>query len=202
MTLDAGGNACTVSYSCMSVTRQDMATSNISCSSLSVDLDKSGDASDMTIMLTVYETDYDTYTPGTYIINVEGAIDGTSVTSTTTWTFTLSDPCDPPNSLIVDTHHSVASTHNYIITDAMKSIDLPQFIISPSFCKFDRTVGIMTDTYNTVTETSSQLEVYYDTDLNPVGNDLSVTVTAKSKSDYQINDSNAITTTETFTISF
>ena len=60
----------------------------------------------------------------------------------------------------------------------------------------------MTDTYSTVTELSSQLEVFYTTDLSPVGNDLLVTVTAKSKSDYQINDSNAKTATKTFTISF
>ena len=70
MTLDAGGATCTVTYTCVSVTRQDMATSDISCSSLTVDLDKSGDASDMTIKLPVSELDYGTYTPGTYIINV------------------------------------------------------------------------------------------------------------------------------------
>ena len=103
MTLVTAGGVCTVTYTCASVTRLDMAISSISCSSLTVDLDKSGDASDGTIKLTVSELNYGTYTPGTYIINVSGTIDGTSVTSTTSWSFTLSDPCDPPSSLVFDT---------------------------------------------------------------------------------------------------
>jgi hypothetical protein len=100
-------NCCTVEYTCESISWTGTGTSSVSCSDFtsSITFDDDG-----YIRLETPPSLYtgSTYVPGTYTVTFKGNIPeadaevpGTT-SKTTTFTFELVDPCDPPTSLEVE----------------------------------------------------------------------------------------------------
>ena len=88
---------CQVTYACTSVARVDSSTSTIDCDDLTFDT---------TTGSFTFSADSDDYKsgdfiPGTYTVTITGTAVGSSPLKddTTTMSFTLVDPCDPPTSI-------------------------------------------------------------------------------------------------------
>ena len=88
---------CSVTYACTNVARQGSANSSVGCNDLTFD--------EATGSFT-FSADSDNYKsgnfiPGTYTVTITGTAVGSSPPKddTTTMSFTLVDPCDPPTSV-------------------------------------------------------------------------------------------------------
>ena len=88
---------CEVTYACTGVARQGELTSSVSCNDLTFD------ATTGSFTITTDSSDYESgeFTPGTYTVTISGTANGSSPSEsdTTTMSFTLVDPCDPPISV-------------------------------------------------------------------------------------------------------
>ena len=94
---------CPVTYTCTNVVEGDGGTiSSVECDDFSFDGVFDGDATDGVLTFTASENDYITgnYRPGIYEVTITGTADGSNplVSTTTTFTIELLDPCDPPES--------------------------------------------------------------------------------------------------------
>ena len=223
-TMDIAPNCCTLTYSCVDIAESGEDSSSISCSdfltgaSYATNLD-GGDniISDGVLrLLTPAETYGAPYRPGTYTMTIKGQVnEAAEVTSnddprlitskTTTFTFTLQDPCDPPDSLTLTTPTMVAS--DYYITDGPATATAPVFTIGPDFCPFD-VVPVIGDVSNGVSvdpitpNGDGSFTIDYSADLSIVDATQSVTITATSKSEYPYNTDSALTATDGFTITY
>ena len=129
---------CTISYSCLSVVRQDSADSNIACSDLIVAGELFGETGDVNTLS--YSIDSATYqlgqiAPGTYVVTVVGGADNSASSQSreSTYTFTLVDPCDPPTSVTA----VVLTDQVYTITENNATpYTHPVFTIDPISCPF------------------------------------------------------------------
>ena len=133
---------CTLEYECESVTWDGVGDSPISCDNFTSDFDFSqGDASDGTMNLTVDSSLYGSYEPGNYTINLlVNVTEATTITNGTTnkpftFDFELTDPCDGPVSLVVDT--ATDANYDYKITDTFTPVANTTFTISPDFCLYE-----------------------------------------------------------------
>ena len=95
---------CDISYACDSITFENGATSSITCSDLIpagglFGLAGAGGSLTYSIDTTKYLSE--NYPPGTYTVTVEGTGDHSDPPQarTATFTFTLVDPCNPPDSV-------------------------------------------------------------------------------------------------------
>ena len=124
-------------------------------------------------------------------MTVKGTVDNSilspKLSATTTFTFTLVDPCSPPTSLTKAT----LTDQDYTITDTAKTYTHPEWTIDPSFCPFtyDYVIADIVDVANVkaISRIDNIFTTYYDANLLPIGKTETVTITATSGSIY--NDS-------------
>ena len=94
---------CEVTYSCSGITREDGTTSDIDCSDITYDGVIDGSSSDGKLVISADSDDYESgkITPGTYIIEITGEVNGSAgpTSDTTTIEVTFTDPCDAPLSI-------------------------------------------------------------------------------------------------------
>ena len=131
---------CKVTYTCSSVVRKDLEASGMDCD----DIDFPASTKDCTdsdttceITLSVTSANYQDgdFKPGVFVVTMCGeAVGSTGPKSKCTEVeITLTDPCDPPTSFIIDAYEN----KSYIITDSTDVGYSPPFpTISPSYCKF------------------------------------------------------------------
>ena len=106
-------SCCTITYSCIDVSEEGESSSSVSCSDLLIDLTydgtPTGDLSDGQVRLETPSSKYGTpYRPGNYTVTIVGTVDGVpavlgTTLKSTSFTFELVDPCDPPAEFIVET---------------------------------------------------------------------------------------------------
>ena len=98
---------CSVTYTCSEITRKDGSASNISCTDVTYDGDFDGNGNDGELVITASESDYTSgkITPGTYVIEITGTVDGSSgpASDKTTVEVTFTDPCDAPRLITAPT---------------------------------------------------------------------------------------------------
>ena len=152
------------------------------------------------------------YKPGDYRVTVKGAIPGVTETAstakTTTYTFTLTDPCDPPTSITF----SATSDFNYKITATEENRAIPTFTITPNYCLFDvtRDIGTLSNPHQAVSSPTSydQVNTRYTTsyglNLDILGATQTITTTATPRSVHQINTNNQVgaTVSDSYTITY
>ena len=168
---------CTATYSCTGISFNGSPATGISCSDLTANgqLFVPGSATEGgTLTLNLDSTAYQTgsYLPGTYMVTIQGTIDGQSITAEGTYTFTLVDPCDPPVSVEAPT----LATTEYTITEVGKELAAPGFTVTPSYCPLTLSFDIAEINGLTgksaITQKvgdSNTLVWSYDSDLDPVG---------------------------------
>jgi len=200
-----------INYSILSIAEAGQVTSSIPKEDFTTDFtfdgSNTGSLIDGQIRLATPGSKYSTpYRPGTYTVTVEGAIDGVAAPvegdtkHTFTFSFTLTDPCDPPTSLVADT-----SDLTYKITATATTITPVAWVITPSYCKFNKNEVINANDLGltAITEPSDDVfSVFYDADLNLVGKTQTITRTATSYSDYQANTDNEVVSTDTITVTY
>ena len=95
---------CKIVYECTEVVRVDGAASKIGCADFVFDGTYDNQATDGKLTFSAVQNDYLTqkYPPGEYTVTITGTAEKSidQVTKTATFTLTLVDPCDPPDSLI------------------------------------------------------------------------------------------------------
>ena len=100
-------------------------------------------------------------------------------------TVTLKDPCDPPVSLTP----IVLENQRYTITGELKSYTHADVIADPAYCpvRYEYTIQPLANDGTPITESSDvdkTFDIYYDADLTPLDQTLTVTVKAVSYSVY------------------
>ena len=119
--------------------RKDGTTSNIGCNDITFDGDIDGSNTDGQLVITTNGDDYESgkITPGTYVIEITGTVNGSTgpTTETTTVEVTYPDPCDSPVSITAPT----LVNQQYILTNtnAAPYNPMPVFTVVPSYCKYN-----------------------------------------------------------------
>jgi len=118
---------CIINYSCTGVVEAGEASSTIGCGDLPFDgifdniANVDANLADGELTFTADPADYGTYRPGSYTVTIKGAVEGVTdvpgtTSQTTTLTIVLTDPCDPPASLVVA--NPAAVDMDYTLTQA------------------------------------------------------------------------------------
>ena len=98
---------CEVTYACSAITRNDGTESNIGCNDITFDGDIDDSNTDGQLVISADSDDYESgkITPGTYIIEITGEVNGSTgpTSDTTTIEVTFTDPCDAPLSITAPT---------------------------------------------------------------------------------------------------
>ena len=185
---------CEISYACDSITRSDGSTSRITCSDLTAGVLFGGSGTGGSLTYSIDSTQYQSgnYPPGPYTVTIRGtAINSNPSNSrTTTFTFILVDPCSPPHSVT----ESPLTNKEYTITDTQQTFRHPDWTISPNYCPLSYTYNIA-DITNVPgvkaisVDNDKTFTIYYATNLLPLGQSETVTITATSKSIYNASPS-------------
>jgi hypothetical protein len=131
--------------------------------------------------------DYKNVEPGTYDFTYNVCIDGLETTCEPfVVQVTLIDACHPPNSVTGED----LPDQNYIITDNMIPYTHPEFTADPAFCpvRYEYDVPKLENGNDLITRDEKDFETYYDKDLSPVGQPITVTVKAISESYWTADD--------------
>ena len=130
---------CTISYECTSIDEDGEASSSISCDDLVTYID-----TDTLFSLESLTTKYGSpYRPGTYTVTITGTIDGVADvvpgtnSKTTTFDFTLTDPC---LTAVVTVVEADLVDQEYTISDVSQTYTLsPIYSVEPDFCRLEVT---------------------------------------------------------------
>jgi len=147
------------------------------------------------------------YRPGTYTVTVEANVDNVPTISgqtqkSTTYTFTLTDPCDPPNSITIQAPDPDV---DYTITQPALTITPSVFVADPSFCLFtvSSSISTLSGGQTPISESADVFTVSYSADNAIVGQTQTITRTATSYSIYEANTSNRISSSpDSFTVTY
>ena len=198
---------CTVSYACDSVTQTGEAVSSVACADLAKDLTFNGDATDGVVTLDSAPATYgNPFTPGTYVVTIRGTVVGSTQAApvpsiTTTFSFTLTDPCDPPASAAWS---APASDASYTITQSTLSLTQPAFVISPAYCPYTLTTTIspLPGGQTPLTNVDDYaFTVYYDADNEIEGHSQTVTRSVVTYTVYRAS-SEQTPVTDDFVVSY
>ena len=122
-------DCCTLTYSCESISELGEASSSISCSDFESSITLEGSSR---LQLNPTSTEYtqlSPWRPGTYTVTIKALVNEASsdvpgtTSKTTTFDFTLVDPCDPPTSIVVPASDAVAD-FGYSIGDPKVTVDV------------------------------------------------------------------------------
>ena len=129
------------------------------------------------------EFDYKTVEPGIYTIIYNVCVDGLPDTcEEMPITIVLSDPCNPPASITTPT----LDDQDYVITDHMIPYTHPDFVADPAFCpvRYEYDVPSLRNGNKIIEQKGGdqKFETYYEADLSPIDEDITVTIKAISES--------------------
>lgn len=203
---------CKVAYECSNVERVDGTESKITCADILADgtFNSNEQLLDGTFSFVADYNDYlsGKYPPGVYTVTIKGTASKSidQVNLSTTFTITLLDPCDPPQSFTVPT---LSDTEYMITDDNAAAYTHPTFNIEPFYCVFNYSYQIsdLLDEQGQVTTAIQQdatnqrkFNFYYDRDLAPLTQEQTVTVTVTSYSIY--GTTSPITEQTSFKVTF
>lgn len=192
---------CLLSYACTAVSESGEATSSIACG------DFEGGAAigaDGELVFSASGADYGApYRPGTYTVTVTATVLGVTSPETRDATFNLvlTDPCDAPVSISLDT----PADQDYTLTTTALVITDPHTVtIDPDYCPFtlEYSVTNLSDGSSAITESpDGTFTVFWDSSRFPAGKTQTVTAVVTSRSDYG-SDSTPKTATDSFDVNY
>ena len=133
-------------------------------------------AFDGTLILTQNGDDYEAgLAPGDYVFKFKVSTGGSDDAHNLEFdiTFTLVDPCDPPESVA----SGILDDQTYIITDLAKDYQFNAATVTPSYCpveytydvvSFDNESSLKTSAVTEVGELERTLRFFYSDDLSPI----------------------------------
>ena len=184
---------CEVTYTCTDIKRKDGTTSNIDCSDITYDGKFDDVGNDGQLVISANGDDYESgkVTPGTYVIEITGSVNGSTgpTMDTTTIEITFADPCDPPVSISEPT----LVNQKYILTNPNAASYNPEpiFTVDPPYCPYNY---VWTNTnleqvypgapVSAIQRNGEQFNFLYIFELPDMTQKQTVTATATTYSDY------------------